>query len=375
MAIVGMCAALLQEIDDEENAAIDGACLTIGKVAKIFLTQASLKSLVSRTNEYYRDRKKKSPGWANPPDDPKYPKLRGVTFADMALQFFGGTPGDEARLKTIADAVKSVPAFCAWLNAEFKLKPKFKPTRAKQLGYFRVLSRKYFMRDFPQHFKAGPHDPDDWKHRLHNVCTGFDKPSFVENFAECICKYHACEKRTGGIEEFIAYVKKIWADEEAAEKAREAAEEEAASQIAPTGEANAAVGPAAGDAAPRAIDQEAAEQNPPVSVDQEAAAQQHAAPEAAAPLTGDGTAAVAPAGTEAPASDGAVAIKVVATTQRRPARTSNFAAPSHLIIALTSTPSMRRLLDGVGASPSPLELASTTASSPRNEFVSTRLTG
>ena len=125
--------------------------------------------------------------------------------------------------------------------------------------------------------------------------------------------------------------------------------------IAPTDEANAAVGPAAGDAAPRAIDQggEQTRRSPRTR----RSWQQHAAPEAAAPLTGDGTAAVAPAGTEAPASDGAVAIR----WSRRRARPADIKfrgafAPNH---ALTSTPSMPSARwRGCGL---PLELASRPA--------------
>ena len=319
MSIEGECAALLRDVNEAEDNCILDILYATANVTRALLVRERLKSLAAKTNRYWGNRKKPIT-YANAPAD-------APRFEELALQFFGGTPGDEAYLQTIAKAVMETGAYCAWLSEKFKLEPVWKKgTRERQLNNFRALAKKYFWKGDPRYFTGMANDPKKWKYHLHEVVR-FNDPGFVDSFANCLRKYLGGKEKSGDVDDFCAQVRKILAKEEAAEAAREAAEE-VPSQIAPTGEANAAVVPAVSDAAQRAIAQsaEAAEQNPPVAADQEAAAQQHVAPEDAAPLMDGGAAAVAPAGTEAPASDGTVTI---ATTQRRPARTSNFAAPSH----------------------------------------------
>ena len=319
MSIEGECAALLRDVNEAEDNCILEILYATGNVTRALLVRERLKSLATKTHRYWNKRSKPK-RYANAPAD-------APRFEELALQFFGGTPGDEAYLKEIVEAVQSIKAYCAWLSEKFELEPAWKKgTRERQLNNFRALAKKYFAKHDKRYFTDAANDPKKWKYHLHQVVR-FNDPGFVDSFANCLRKYLGGKEKSGDVDEFCAQVRKILAKEEAAEAAREAAEE-LPSQIAPKGEANAAAVPAVGDAAQRAIDQsaEAAEQNPPVAADQEAAAQQHAASEDAAPLMDGGAAAVAPAGTEAPASDGAVTI---ATTQRRPVRTSNFAAPSH----------------------------------------------
>ena len=59
--------ALLREIDQDENAAIESALYSIGNVGKVLLTQKKLQALVAETNKYWHHRKVKPFAFADPP--------------------------------------------------------------------------------------------------------------------------------------------------------------------------------------------------------------------------------------------------------------------------------------------------------------------
>ena len=361
MPLAGAVGALLLDIDDSEELALYHVLLSMATVSIVLLHRTMLKSLATARRQFFHNRKLPL----------KYSGASGraPNFAAPAIAFLGG-PADEARLVEHAAAVKSVKSFCAHLNKNGAAPQWKERTRSRQLSNFKVLCEVYVAKECPENFTDGQHDKPI-----------FDKPGFADAFVRCCMGHFGGKNKAGDINDFCVEQRALM---EKAEKAATAVAavrcgvavgQEAlaayAARSAPTGEPNAAAGPTVGDDVQRALaaSEEEAEranaeqatimatdaeknnnppddtipawsatrsldtaigadlaQNPPVAADQEAAAQQHAAPEAAAPLSGDGTATVAPAGTEAPASDGAVTI---ATTQRRPARTSNFAAPSH----------------------------------------------